>query len=66
MEVVSSSHMYVENEILNPYCGIGCAVVSFDVDGLEPLGEFVIQYFIFEAEGVWGASISGRVTAHLR
>ena len=66
MEVISSSHMDMENKILDPYCGIGCSVVCFDIDRLEPLGEFVIQYFICEAEGVCGASLSGRVTAHLR
>ena len=65
MEVVSSGHVDVENEILDPYCRIGCAVVCFDIDGLEPLGEFVIQYFICEAEGVCGASISGQVTMQL-
>ena len=63
MEIISSSHVDVEDEILDPYCGIGCAVVRFNVDRLEPLGEFVIKYFICEAERVCGASISGRVVA---
>ena len=53
----------MENEILDPYCGVGCAVVRFNVDRLEPLREFVIQYFICEAKRVCGASVSGRVVA---
>ena len=66
MEVVSTGHVYVENKVLNLYCGIGCSVVWFNIDGLEPFGEFVIQHLICEAERVCGASISGRVTVHLR
>ena len=63
MEVISSSHMDMENKILDPYYRIGCAVVCFNVDRLEPLGEFVIQYFICEAERVCGTSVSGRIAA---
>ena len=63
MEVISSSHMDMENKVLDPYCGIGCAVIGFNIDELEPLVEFVIQYFICEAERVCGASISGRIVA---
>ena len=63
MEVITAGHVNVENKILDPYHGIGCSVVCFNIDGLEPLGEFMIQYFICEAERVCGASISGRVVA---
>ena len=27
VEIISSSHVDVEDEILDPHCGIGCAVV---------------------------------------
>ena len=65
MEVNSSSHVDMENKILDPYCWIGCAVVCFNVDRLEPLGEFVIQHLVCEAERVCGTSIAGRIAAEL-
>ena len=65
MEVISSGHVDVEDEILNPYCRISCAIVRFDIDGLEPLREFMIQYFIYEVERVCGASISGRIMVEI-
>ena len=55
----------MENKILDPYCGISCAIVCFDVDRLEPLGELMIQHLIYVAERVCGAYIAGRIAAEL-
>ena len=54
--------MNVEKEIFDPYRGVFCAIVRFDVDGFKPFWEFMIHYFISEAEGVCGASVPGYVT----
>ena len=53
--------MDVEKEIFNPYRGVCCAIVGFDVYEFEPLWEFMIHHFIGEAEGVCGASVPGYV-----
>ena len=65
MEVISSGHVYVKNKIFDPHCGVGCFVVRFNIDRLEPLGEFMIQHLVCEAERVCGASIAGRIVAEL-
>ncbi len=55
--------MNVEKEIFDPYCGVCCAIVLFDVYGFEPFWEFMIHHFVSEAEGVCGASVPGYVAA---
>jgi hypothetical protein len=63
MEIVSISHVNVEEEILNPYCWISCAIILFNVDGLEVLGEFVLHNLIGETHGVCRTSWPIRIIA---
>ena len=49
MEIVTKSHVNAEEEILNPYRGICCTIVRFDVYGFKTLREFMIHNFISEA-----------------
>ena len=57
--------MNMEKKVLNPYCGICCSIISFDIYGFKPFYEFVLHYFISEAEGVCGAFILGQVATRL-
>ena len=59
MEVISTSHMDLENEVLNPHRGVRGSILCFYVHGLESFWEFVIQDLISEAMGMCGASVSG-------
>ena len=61
MKIISAGHMDVEDKILDPYRGIGCSIVSFDIYGFKPFWEFMIHYFVGEAKRVCGASISVRI-----
>ena len=48
MQIITVSHVDVEEEILNPYSGICCTIIRFDIYGFETLREFVIHNFISE------------------
>ena len=48
VEVVSSSHVYVEDVILNPDSRVCCSVVCIYVYGLESRWKFMIQHLIGE------------------
>ena len=48
VEVVSASHMDMEDEVLNPDPGVCRSVVRLYVHGLESLWEFVVQHLIGE------------------
>ena len=61
MKIIPAGHVDVENEILDPYRGIGCSIVWFDLYGFESFWEFMIHYFVSKAKRVCGASISGRI-----
>ena len=61
MKVITAGHMNMEKKIVNPYRGICCSIIRFDIHGFKPFWEFVLHYVISEAEGVCGASISGQV-----
>ena len=62
VKIVIAGHVNVEKEIFNPDGRIRRSVVLFDVYGFKPFWEFMIHYFISEAEGVCGASMQGYVT----
>ena len=49
MQIITASHVDVKEEILNPYSGIYCTIIQFDIYGLKTLWEFVIHNFISEA-----------------
>ena len=48
VEVVSASHMNMEDEVLNPDPKVCCSVVRLYVHGFESLWKFVIQHLIGE------------------
>jgi hypothetical protein len=60
MKIISISHVYVEEEILDPYRRICSTVILFDVDRLKVLGKLVLHDLIDEAHGVCGTSVSVR------
>ena len=49
MQIINASHVDVEEEILNPYNGICCTIIRFDIYGFKTLREFMIHNFISEA-----------------
>ena len=49
VEIVSASHMDMEDEVLNPDPRVCRPVVRLYVHGLESLWKFVIQHLIGEA-----------------
>ena len=61
VKIIATGHMNMEKKVLNPYRGVYCAMIWLDVHGFKPFREFKFHYFISEAEGVCGASISGQV-----
>ena len=61
MKIITAGHMNMEKKIFNPYHRVCCPIIRFDVHGFKPFREFVLHYFISEAEGVCGASISDPV-----
>ena len=66
MEVVTAGHVYMGEEVLDPYRGISCSVVRFDIHGLKPVWDFVLHYFVCEAKRVCGGSILGYTATYLR
>ena len=48
MEIISSSHMDVEDVVLNPDPRVCCSVVCLYVYGLESLWKFMVQHLIGE------------------
>ena len=62
VEIVSTGHVDVEEIVLDPDRGVCCAIVGFDVYGFKPFRDLMIHYFVSEAQGVCGASVSGDFT----
>ena len=48
VEIVSASHMDMEDIILNPDTRVCCSIVRLYVRGFESLWKFVIQHLIGE------------------
>ena len=48
VEVISSSHVYVEDIILDPDPRVCCSVVRLYVYGLESRWKFMVQHLIGE------------------
>ena len=46
---IVAGHVNVEKEIFDPYRGVCCPIIWFDVHGLEPFWEFMLHYFVREA-----------------
>ena len=49
VEIVTAGHMDMIEIVFDPNRGVNCAIVGFDVYGLEALGDLMIHYFICEA-----------------
>ena len=61
MEIITASHVDMEKKVLNPYRGICCSIIWFNIHGFKPFWAFVLHYLVSEAKGVCGASVSGHV-----
>ena len=59
MEIVSTSHMYMEDKFLNPDPRVCGSVVRLYVHWFESLWEFMIQYLIGETLWVCGTPVLG-------
>ena len=64
MKIITARHVNMEDKVFNPYRRICGSITYFDIHGFQPFWEFRFQYFISEAEGVCGASISGQVATY--
>ena len=63
MEIISTSHVNMQDKILDPDPWAYGAVVCFYVHRFEAFWEFMVQYFFGEAQGVSSPSVSWRVVA---
>ena len=54
VEVISSCHVDVEEEILYPYCWVSCPIVLFYVYGLKAIRELMPHYLVRQAQWVGG------------
>ena len=61
MEVIPTSHVYVQDKVLDPDHWVCHSVVCLYVHRFKALWEFVVQYFFGEAQGVSSPFVSGRV-----
>src|SRR3954468_7476960 len=65
VQIIATCHVDVKEIILNPYCRICRTIVRFDIDGFKTLWDFMIHYFVCEAQWVCGAPVLGYVTTQL-
>ena len=63
VEVIPTSHVNMQDKILDPDPWVYRSVVCLYVHRFETLWEFMVQYFFGEAQGVSSPSIFGRVVA---
>ena len=63
MEVVPTSHVNMQDKILNPDPWVDRSVVCLYVDRFKTLWKFMVQYFFGETQGVGSPSVSGRAVA---
>ena len=61
MEIVSVSHVYMEKEVLDPYCSIDGAIVRFYIDGLKPFWKLMSHYPVCKTDRVGWTSESGGI-----
>ena len=62
MEIISSSHVDVEEKILNPYGWVSCPIVLLYVYGFKPFRELMLHYFVCETQRMGSASYSSYFT----
>ena len=63
VEVIPTSHVNMQDKILDPDPLVCRAVVCLYVHRFKALWEFMVQYFFGEAQGVSSPSVSGRAVA---
>ena len=63
MEVIPTSHVYVQDKVLDLDPWVCSSVVCLYVHRFKALWEFMVQYFFGEAQGVSSPSVSGRAVA---
>ena len=63
VEVIPTSHVYVQDKVLDPDPWVCHSAVCLYVYKFKALWEFMVQYFISKAQGVSTPSVSGRDVA---
>ena len=63
VEVIPTSHAYMQDKILDPDPWVCHSVVCLYVHRFKTLWKFMVQYFFGEAQGVSSPSVSRRVVA---
>ena len=63
VEVIPTSHVNMQDKILDPDPWVCCSVVCLYVHRFKTLREFMVQYFFGEAQGVSSPSVSGHAVA---
>ena len=63
VEVIPTSHVNMQDKILDPDPWVCRSVICLYVHRFETLWEFMVQYFFGEAQGVSSPSVSGRAVA---
>ena len=63
MEVIPTSHVNMQDKILDPDPWVCRSVVCLYVHRFKTLWKFMVQYFFGEAQGVSSPSVFGRVVA---
>ena len=66
VEVVPTSHVDMQDKILNPDPGVSRSVICLYVHRFKTLWKFVVQYLFGEAQRVTSPSVSGHVVACYR
>ena len=66
VEVIPTSHVYMQDKILDPDPWVCRSVMCLYVHRFKTLWKFVVQYLFSEAQRVSRPSVSGRVVACCR
>ena len=63
VEVIPTSHMYMQDKILNPDTWVCRSIVCLYIHRFKALWKFMVQYFFGKAQGVSSPSVSGCAVA---
>ena len=66
VEIISASHVDVEDKVLNPDSRVCCSVVCLYIHGFKSFWKFMVQHLIGEAQGVCVTPVFGCVMACYR
>ena len=63
VEVIPTSHMYMQDKVLDPDPWVCRFVVCLYIHSFKTLWKLMVQYYFGEAQGVSSPSVSGRAVA---